>query len=89
MKEIKTLDAFRDFMKGGIGYLMITDFPRKKNIIHKPACSHLRQEDFNEKVVKGACETGNYYLLDDMEGVAGTHNAELCRKCFEEESSGA
>ena len=54
------------------------------NKIHSVKCSHVKEEYFQEKVIDGGCKNGNYYLIDDIEGVMRSRNAKLCMKCMEE-----
>jgi len=81
MREIKTKDEFREIKESGAGYLLITD-TANGNRIHKLSCSHVKEDYFEEKVLKEKCKNGNYYMIDDIEGAMERYNADLCMKCM-------
>jgi hypothetical protein len=81
MKEIKTMDEFREAKESGAGYLLITDVAAG-NRIHKLDCAHVKEGFFEQKVLKEKCKSGNYYLIDDIEGAMQRFDADLCMKCM-------
>jgi hypothetical protein len=84
MREIETMDEFRELKEQGAGYLLITDIV-EGNTIHKLDCEHVREDKFQKKVLDEKCKSGNYYLIDDIEGAMQRYDAELCTKCMKME----
>ncbi len=84
MREIETMDEFRELKERGVGYLLITDIT-EGNKIHKLDCAHVKEGDFQRKVVDEKCKSGNYYLIDDIEGAMQRYDADVCMKCMKPE----
>ncbi len=81
MREITTMDEFREVKETGTGYLLITDVANG-NKVHKLDCAHVKEGHFQQKVLDEKCKNGNYFLIDDIEGALQRYDAELCTKCM-------
>ena len=80
MREIKSLDDFRELKNRGEGYILITD--TTGNAVHGITCGYVTERNFIIKVLENKCKLGNYYLVDDLEGALEKYNANKCSKCF-------
>lgn len=80
-REITTLDEFRETKKVGKGYTVITD-TANPNRIHKPACPWVKEENFEEKVVKNRCKNGHYYWTDNLEFAQAKWQAKTDSTCI-------
>lgn len=78
-KEIKSLEEFRQIQREEEGYVVITDIATP-NKIHKPSCSFVTEENFEEKVIRNRCKNGNYYWVNNI-GIARRWNADPCHAC--------
>ena len=79
-KEIKTLEEFREIQKKEEGYIVIADiaFPNK---IHEPSCSFVKEEYFEEKVIRNRCKNGHYYWVNNVRFAKEQWNADPCPIC--------
>ena len=78
--EIRTLEEFREIRRREDGYLVITD-TATPNKIHKPSCSFVNEENFEEKVIKNNCINGHYYWVGDFEFARRKGKASPCLIC--------
>lgn len=79
-REIKTLEEFREGMKKGEGYVVITD-TANPNKVHKPSCPWVKEEYFEEKVVQNKCRNGHYYWTDKIDFAKKKWGAEVHPTC--------
>ncbi len=89
MLEITTLDNFRQIVKGGHGYIIITDIA-SPNKIHKlkPLCPWVTEENFKTKVIENKCRNGHYFWAGDLESPKNECKASGCGWCRPESQYG-
>lgn len=80
MREIKSLDDFRELKDRGMGYILITD--STGNVLHEISCGYVTERNFTIKVLENECKQGNYYLVDDLDSALEKFNADKCSKCL-------
>jgi hypothetical protein len=80
-KEIKTLDEFRDVKNRANGYVVITD-KADESTVHAPACAHVSEARFNEKVVKNQAKFGGFFWTDDLDFAMYKWDAYKCGNCL-------
>ena len=78
MREVKSLDDFRDLKNRGIGYILVTD--STGNTVHEVSCGFVTERNFTIKVLENECKQGNYFLVDDLEGALEEYNADKCSR---------
>lgn len=80
-REIKTLEGLREAVKGNRGYIVITD-SANPNKIHRPICSRISENSFEEKVIKNKCRNGHYYWVTTIESANRKWAASECGICL-------
>ena len=80
-KEIETLEEFREIVRKNEGYIVITDIANT-NKIHRPSCRWVREEYFEEKVIKNKCRNGHYYWTNNIKFAQKKWGAKVDPTCI-------
>ena len=80
-KEIKTLEEFREIVRKNEGYIVITDIANT-NKIHRPSCRWVREEYFEERVIKNKCRNGHYYWTNNIKFAQKKWGAKVDPACI-------
>ncbi|MEK8127485.1 hypothetical protein WMW72_06105 [Paenibacillus filicis] len=78
--EIKTISEY-NYRKGQKnGYIIITDKPLKRAIIHRTTCPNLEERYLKQKVIDNNNKYGNYFWITNTIEADELH-AEWCLHC--------
>ncbi|CAN7458300.1 hypothetical protein [Paenibacillus sp. LjRoot56] len=78
--EIKTIIEYKQRKSQSNGFIVITDKPLRKVMLHRTTCQNLEDRYFKQKVIDNNNKNGNYFWIDSMVE-ADDLNAEWCLHC--------
>src|SRR4051794_11662431 len=79
--QINTLAAFRESKASGDGVVVVADATRLPPKAHTPGCSFVKEESFEEKVLKNGGKEGAYFFFATIDRARAVVGATPCGHC--------
>ena len=81
MRELKTAEDFKQCIKKGTEFILVTD-SANGNKVHSSRCGHISLLTFTEKVITNGCKNGRYLAITDLESGMTQMKAKKCAHCW-------